>query len=48
METNLTKDLKSFLHHVNEVYGEDLAYAMATWNEDTLQSLNCYSSNKRY
>ena len=46
METELTIALKKFFKGIVNTYGEDMAYAIATWNENIKDAVNCYSSNK--
>ena len=44
MESLLSKKLKTFFSTAKEIYGEDMAFAMAIDKDDILESLNLYSN----
>ncbi len=46
METELTIQLKQFFNKIVNTYGDEMAYAIATWNEDIKDSITCYSREK--
>ena len=46
METELSIELKMFFVKLINVYGEDVAYAMAMSKPEIIDSLNCYSNFK--
>lgn len=45
-KNTLAVDLKKFFTHVIDVYGDDVAYAMATWKKSITEAINYFSKNK--
>ena len=44
-KNTLSKELKGFFTHVIDVYGDDVAFAMATWKKSMIESINYFSKH---
>ena len=44
MEEILSKKLKTFFSTIKDIYGDDMAFAMAIEKDDIIESLNMYSN----